>query len=62
MTEVATSYGALIIILAAPPAALVDTTVIGVFDMPIVPNIQPAHKGLQHDTSLILHGFSSYIQ
>lgn len=53
MTEVTPSSGAFIIILAAPSTALVDTAVFGVFDMPLVPNIQPAHQGLQHESSLI---------
>lgn len=56
MTEVALSYGALVIVLPALPTALVDAAVFSVFDMPFVPKIQLAQQGLQHDTSLILDG------
>jgi hypothetical protein len=62
MTEVTPSSGAFVIVLAAASTALVDTAVFGVFDMPFVPNIQLAHQGPQHESSLILDASSSYSQ
>lgn len=48
MAEVASPDGAFIVVFAAPPTAPVETTVVGVLNMPIVANIQLAHQDLQH--------------
>ncbi|WP_168223157.1 hypothetical protein [Pseudarthrobacter sp. NIBRBAC000502770] len=48
MAEIASTDGAFIVVFAAAPAAPVETAVVGVLDMPFVPNIQFAHQDLQH--------------
>lgn len=48
MAEIASTDGAFIVVFAAPPTAPVETAVVGVLDMPFVPNIQFAHQDLQH--------------
>lgn len=48
MPKVAPSTCALIVVLAAPPTALVHIAVFGVFDMPIVPKVQFAQQSLDH--------------
>jgi hypothetical protein len=50
-TEVAPCpFAALIVILATAATAFINPAVFGMFEMPLVPNVQLAQQGLDHDT------------